>query len=123
MGGESIINETVGLGGFAQAAAFPLQDYQGHGPEEMITNNRKMYNITVAEHPVYRIPALSFRGTPTGIDVFRVLETGVCPILNVGVAGRGGGQIGAGFMTAPPACFEQAAAAYEHRYPAVGSVA
>ncbi|MEA2178711.1 MAG: hypothetical protein QOG77_2008, partial [Solirubrobacteraceae bacterium] len=56
MGGESIINETVGLGGFAQAAAFPLQDYQGGSPEGMIANTERMYEITVAEHPVYRIP-------------------------------------------------------------------
>ena len=51
MGGESIINETVGLGGFAQAAAFPLQDYQGGSPEGMIANTERMYGITVAEHP------------------------------------------------------------------------
>jgi hypothetical protein len=116
MGGESIINETVGLGGFAQAAAFPLQDYQGGSPEGMIENSRRMYEITVAEHPAYRIPALSFRGVPTGIDVLRVVQTGIAPVMDVGVAGRNGGQIGAGLMTAPLACFEAAAAAYGERY-------
>jgi hypothetical protein len=118
MGGESIINETVGLGGFAQAAAFPLQDYQGGSPEGMVENTERMYGITVAEHPVYRIPALSFRGTPTGIDVSRVVETGVLPVMDIGVAGRDGGQIGAGLMTAPMDCFRAAAAAYAERYPA-----
>ena len=118
MGGESIINETVGLGGFAQAAAFPLQDYQGGSPEGMVANTERMYGITVAEHPVYRIPALSFRGTPTGIDVSRVVETGVLPVMDIGVAGRSGGQIGAGLMTAPMDCFQAAAAAYAERYPA-----
>jgi hypothetical protein len=111
MGGESIINETAGLGGFAQAAAFPLQDYQGGSPEEMVANTLSMYEITVAEHPVYRIPALSFRGTPTGIDVRRVVDTGVRPIMDVGVAGRDGGQIGAGLMRAPIECFASAAQA------------
>jgi Protein of unknown function (DUF1116) len=117
MGGESIINETVGLGGFAMAAAFPLQDYQGGSPEGMVENTKRMYSITTAEHPVYRIPSLSFRGTPVGIDVCRVVESGVLPVMDVGVAGRSGGQIGAGLMTAPMACFEAAAAAYAERHP------
>ena len=116
MGGESIINETVGLGGFAQAAAFPLQDYQGGSPEGMVANTERMYGITVGEHPMYRIPALAFRGTPVGIDVLRVVETGVLPVMDIGVAGRDGGQIGAGLMTAPSACFEAAAKAYAERY-------
>jgi hypothetical protein len=116
MGGESIINETVGLGGFAQAAAFPLQDFQGGSPEEMVANTLAMYEITVAEHPVYRIPALSFRGTPTGIDVHKVVATGVRPIMDVGVAGRAGGQIGAGLMRAPIACFAAAAQAFADRH-------
>jgi hypothetical protein len=116
MGGESIINETVGLGGFAQAAAFPLQDYQGGSPEGMIANTERMYGITVGEHPMYRIPALSFRGTPIGIDVLRVVESGVLPVMDTGVAGRDGGQIGAGLMTAPEACFQAAAEAYAKRY-------
>lgn len=117
MGGESVINETVGLGGFAQAAAFPLQSYQGGGPDEMIANTERMYAITVAEHPMYRIPALKFRGCPVGIDVERVAATGVLPLMDIGVAGRMGGQIGAGMMTAPMGCFTQALDAYRERYP------
>jgi Protein of unknown function (DUF1116) len=117
MGGESIINETVGLGGFAMAAAFPLQDYQGGSPEGMIANTERMYSITTAEHPVYKIPALAFRGTPVGIDVCRVVDSGVLPVMDIGVAGRSGGQIGAGLMTAPMDCFQAAAAAYSERYP------
>jgi hypothetical protein len=117
MGGESIINETVGLGGFAMAAAFPLQDYQGGSPQGMIENTERMYGITVAEHPTYRIPALGFRGTPLGIDACLVAETGVQPVLDIGVAGRNGGQIGAGLGKAPLACFEAAAAAHAERYP------
>jgi hypothetical protein len=117
MGGESIINETVGLGGFAMAAAFPLQDYQGGSPQGMIENTERMYGITVAEHPVYKIPALAFRGTPVGIDACLVAESGVQPVMDIGVAGRSGGQIGAGLGKAPLACFEAAAAAYAERYP------
>jgi hypothetical protein len=116
MGGESIINETVGLGGFAQAAAFPLQDYQGGSPAEMVEANLAMYEITVSEHPEFTIPYLRFRGTPVGIDVHRVVATGIEPVMDVGVAGRAGGQIGAGILRAPLACFAAAAEAHAARY-------
>jgi hypothetical protein len=116
MGGESVINETVGLGGFAQAAAFPLQAYQGGSAERMVAANLEMYGITLGEHPEFKIPYLGFRGVPTGIDIHRVVETGIRPAMNIGVAGRGGGQIGAGVLRAPLACFEAAVAAYRRRY-------
>ena len=99
MGGESIITEVCGLGGFAQAAAFTLQNYQG-GPEKMVARTREMYRITAAESDHFKIPFLSFRGTPTGIDVHRVVETGIAPVMDVGIAGRAGGQIGAGSFRA-----------------------
>jgi len=56
MGGESVITETTGLGGFAQAAAFTLQDYQGGTPQRMAELNEAMYSITHGEHPDYKIP-------------------------------------------------------------------
>jgi hypothetical protein len=116
MGGESLINETVGLGGFAQAAAFPLQAYQGGSPEMMIRNNLQMYEITVAEHTDHRIPFFAYRGTPVGIDVFKVLATSIRPCVDAGLAGRDGGQIGAGILRMPMECFADAAQAYEERY-------
>lgn len=119
MGGESPINETVGLGGFAQAAAFPLQAYQGGSPEEMVRMNLEMYEIAVGEHPEYKIPYLRYRGTPTGIDIHRVVETSIRPVMDIGVAGRGGGQIGAGILRAPLECFEKAATVYAARYETV----
>jgi hypothetical protein len=116
MGGESTFNETVGLGGFAQAAAFPLQEYQGGSAQKMVEANLAMYDITVAEHPDLRIPYLGFRGVPVGIDVHRVVETGITPILDIGIAGKAGGQIGAGSFRAPLECFELAVSAYSERY-------
>jgi hypothetical protein len=115
MGGESCIAETVGLGGFAQAAAFPLQEYQGGTSEHMVEMNRAMYRITVGEHPEFKIPYLGFRGTPVGIDVHRVVATGITPVIDAGVAGKAGGQIGAGVLTAPLACFAAAAEALRRR--------
>lgn len=120
MGGESHITETTGLGGFAQAAAFALQRYQGGTAEAMVEMNRAMYRITVGEHPEYRIPFLGFRGSPVGIDVFRVLATGVQPVIDGGLAGRGGGQIGAGILRAPMDCFEAAGRAWTARYGTAG---
>ena len=78
--------------------------------------NRAMYEITVGEHPEFKIPYFGFRGTPVGIDIHRVVETRIAPVMDVGVPGRAGGQIGAGIMRAPLACFEAAVAAYRERY-------
>ncbi len=116
MGGESIIAETIGLGGFAQAAAFPLQQYQGGSAAAMVERNLQLYAIAVGENADYRIPYLGYRGTPTGIDIHRVVETGVLPVMDIGIAGRDGGQIGAGIVRAPIECLEAAVAAYEERY-------
>jgi hypothetical protein len=115
IGGESHITETVGLGGFCQAAAFALQAYQGGSPQAMAAMNEEMYEITVGEHTEFKIPFFGYRGTPVGIDLFRVLETGIAPVIDGGLAGRNGGQIGAGILKAPLECFECAAAAYVER--------
>lgn len=116
MGGESPIIETIGAGAFAQAAAFPLQRYQGGTPQAMVERNLELYNITVGENPDLHIPYLGYRGTPTGIDIFRVLETGILPSMDIGIAGRDGGQIGAGIVRAPRECFEAAARTYLQKY-------
>lgn len=112
MGGESPITETVGLGGFAQAAAFPLQAYQGGDPQAMVDRNLELYDITQGENPDFHIPFLKYRGTPTGIDVFKVKGTGILPVMDIGIAGKGGGQIGAGTVRAPMECFEAAVAKF-----------
>ena len=59
---------------------------------------------------------LNYRGTPTGIDIFKVVETGVLPAMDIGVAGRDGGQIGAGIVRAPMECFTEAVKRYNARY-------
>jgi hypothetical protein len=117
MGGESMTMETIGLGGFAQAAAFALQAYQGGSPEAMARTNEDMYAITLAEHPDFAIPFFAYRGTPVGIDVMKVVSTGILPAIDAGLAGVGGGQIGAGILRAPMECFVQAEEAWRERYP------
>ncbi|MBB3084621.1 DUF1116 domain-containing protein [Geodermatophilus sabuli] len=116
IGGESCVTETIGLGGFAQACAPTLQAYQGGTSEAMRANNEAMYAITVGEHPDFRLPPLDFRGSPIGIDVFAVLGSGVVPVIDGGLAGKDGGQIGAGVLRPDLDCFTDAADAYRRRY-------
>jgi hypothetical protein len=117
IGGESCVTETVGLGGFAQACAPTLQAYQGGTAAAMRAANEAMYEITVGEHRDLRMPPLDFRGTPVGIDLFSVLRTGVTPVIDGGLAGREGGQIGAGVLRPELDCFAAAAEVYRRTYP------
>jgi hypothetical protein len=76
-----------------------------------------MYDITVAEHTDYLVPYFGYRGTPVGVDVFKVVETGILPVIDGGLAGKDGvGQIGSGILKAPPECFAAARDAYVERY-------
>jgi hypothetical protein len=76
-----------------------------------------MYSITTAEHPDFLIPYFGFRGSPVGIDIFKVTGTGTVPVIDGGLAGKDGGQIGAGVLRAPLDCFTAAVAAYQRAYP------
>jgi hypothetical protein len=105
--GDSTITETVGLGGFAMAAAPAIVGFVGGTAAGAVRRTLAMYEITVAEHGFYQIPMLEFRGTPVGIDAARVVRTGVLPQINTGVAGKvpGTGMVGAGLVEAPIECF------------------
>ena len=109
--GDSAIVETVGLGGFAMAAAPAVAGFIGAGAPSSAGNfTRAMGEITVGQNPEWTIAALDFAGVPTGIDVRLVVETGLTPIINTGIAHRepGIGQVGAGIVKAPMACFQRA---------------
>jgi hypothetical protein len=108
--GDSTIAETVGLGGFAMAAAPAIVRFVGGEVADALRLTLGMYEITLAEHRTYQIPILDFRGTPTGIDVTKVARTGIVPAVNTGIAGRvaGTGQVGAGLVTPPIGCFTAA---------------
>lgn len=110
VGGESLITETVGLGGMAAAAAFALQDFSAGTPEAMVELTRSMYRITVAEHPTFHIPYLRYRGVPCGIDVAAVAETGIVPAIHLGATLRNGGHAGAVLFEPPIEPFRAAAA-------------
>jgi hypothetical protein len=108
--GDSTITETVGLGGFAMAAAPAIVRVVGGGAEDALEATRAMYDISWAESRSYQIPALGFRGTPFGIDVREVVHTRVLPFVNTGIAHRepGVGQIGAGVVKPPMEAFVKA---------------
>jgi len=111
--GDSEIMETLGLGACAMASAPALARYVGGSVAQATAFTNEMYRITVAEHPRFRIPALDGRGTPFGIDARKVVEAGVPPVFNTGIAHRaaGVGQIGAGYGRVPLECFHTALAA------------
>jgi hypothetical protein len=116
--GDSTITETAGIGAFAMAAAPAIVTFVSGTPRDAITATLEMYEITIAEHPQFTIPALDFRGTPTGIDIRTVVELGITPRVNTGIAHReaGVGQVGAGLVRPPKEVFEQALVAYAERY-------
>lgn len=116
--GDSVITETAGIGGFAMAAAPAIVKFVGGSPEDAIAFTKRMYEITLAESREYRIPALDFRGTPTGIDVRKVVEKGILPVINTGIAHKdpGIGMVGAGLVKPPENCFRDALAAFAERY-------
>lgn len=111
--GDSAITETMGLGGFAMAASPAITQFVGGTPSDAIAATRSMRRITLGPHPAYPLPPMNFTGSPSGIDVLKVLDTGVLPLINTGIAHKtaGIGQIGAGIVTAPPEVFLSAARA------------
>ena len=116
--GDSAITETAGIGGFAMAAAPAIVTFVGGTPRDALNATLEMYEITRAEHKHFTMPALDFRGTPTGIDIRKVVELGIAPRINTGIAHKnaGVGQVGAGLVRPPMVIFEQALMAYAEKY-------
>ena len=111
--GDSAITETAGVGGFAMAAAPAIVKFVGGTPQDAAANTLAMGHITMVRNDAFTLPTLDFAGTPACIDIRRVVDTGILPVINTGIAHRepGVGQIGAGVTRAPLACFTQAVAA------------
>jgi hypothetical protein len=116
--GDSTITETAGIGGFAMASAPAIVSFVSGTPQDALNTTLEMYEISVAEHAHFTIPPLDFRGTPTGIDIRKVVELGITPRVNTGIAHKepGIGQVGAGLVRPPMSIFEQAIMAYAETY-------
>jgi hypothetical protein len=116
--GDSTITETIGIGGFAMAAAPAIVTFVSGTPKDAVNTTLEMYEINYAEHKYFTIPQLDFRGVPTGIDIRKVIETGITPRINTGIAHKeaGVGQIGAGLVRPPMSIFEEALVAFAEKY-------
>lgn len=116
--GDSTIVETIGLGGFAMAASPAVAGFVGAGgAADAVGYTNTMAEITHSRNPEWTIPALDFAGVPSGIDIRKVVSSGITPTINTGIAHRepGIGQVGAGVVNAPLACFEKACIALSER--------
>jgi hypothetical protein len=116
--GDSAITETAGIGGFAMATAPAIVTFVGGTPKDALNATLEMYEITFAESKFFTMPALDFRGTPTGIDLRKVVELGITPRINTGIAHKnaGVGQVGAGLVRPPLKIFEDALVAFAEKY-------
>jgi len=116
--GDSAITETAGIGGFAMASAPAIVTFVGGTPKDALNATLEMYEITFAESKYFTMPVLDFRGTPTGIDLRKVVELGITPRINTGIAHKnaGVGQVGAGLVRPPLKIFEDALIAYAEKY-------
>ncbi len=116
--GDSTITETAGIGGFTMASAPAIVTFVSGSAQDALNATLEMYEITCREHKYFTIPPLDFRGTPTGIDLRLVVETGISPRVNTGIAHKepGIGQIGAGLVRPPMKIFEQALVYFAQEY-------
>ncbi len=118
--GDSSITETTGLGGFSMAAAPAIAQFVGGSPSDAIKYTKEMWEITLERNRSFTIPVLNFEGSPTGIDLRKVIETGIQPLINTGIAHKepGIGQVGAGIVRAPMKCFKDALRAFVEEFQA-----
>lgn len=114
--GDSCMLEAVGLGGSAAAAAPAVLRSQGLSWMDGIERSRNAEQITLARHESYLIPALDYQGSPLGIDIRKVLRTGLEPVIHGGMISTSGKRLGAGVAHVPMGCFEAAILGYGERY-------
>lgn len=116
--GDSTITESVGIGGFAMASAPAIVNFVSGTPQDAINTTLEMYEITYTEHKFFTIPPLDFRGTPTGMDLRKIVEKGITPRINTGIAHKdaGVGQVGAGLVRPPISLFQEALVAFAEHY-------
>ena len=117
--GDSAITETFGVGGMAMVASPGVTRFIGAGGfEDALSISEEMREICIANNSNYAIPTWDFQGTCLGIDIRKVVETGITPVINTGIAHKkaGIGQIGAGTVRVPLECFTKALEALAKKY-------
>jgi len=108
--GDSAITETMGIGGFAMGGAPAIVKFVGGRVQDALNYSLQMHEICHGENSSFTLPTLDFKPTALGIDIIKVVETGILPIINTGIAHKepGVGQVGAGLVTPPFKCFRAA---------------
>lgn len=116
--GDSTITESAGIGGFAMATAPAIVNFVSGTPKDALNTTMEMYEITFTEHKYFTIPPLDFRGTPTGMDLRKIVEKNITPRINTGIAHKeaGIGQVGAGLVRPPISLFQEALLAFAEHY-------
>jgi len=116
--GDSTITESAGIGGFAMATAPAIVNFVSGTPKDALNTTLEMYEITHTEHKYFTIPPLDFRGTPTGMDLRKIVEKNITPRINTGIAHKeaGIGQVGAGLVRPPISLFQEALVAFAEHY-------
>jgi hypothetical protein len=114
--GDSSITEVIGLGGMIQATAPTVQQYVKGSMADAVRNTAEAREICVGVNHDLQIPNLDFAGAPIGIDIRKVVQTGITPILDTAITNKMGGLIGAGQARAPKACFDKALRAFLTKY-------
>lgn len=116
--GDSAITETVGWGGFVLGGAMGILPLVGGTPEEALNYTREMRTITITTHPTYKMPAFGFEGAPVGIDIRKVIQTNITPIIDTAIAHKDPGypKIGGGLVRAPIECFKKALVCFSQKY-------
>lgn len=116
--GDSAITETVGWGGFVLGGATGILPLVGGTAQEALAFTSEMHSITIADHPVYKMPVFDFQGAPIGIDIRKVVLTSSTPIIDTAIAHKNPGypKIGGGLVRAPIECFQKALSAFGRKY-------
>jgi hypothetical protein len=116
--GDSAITETAGIGAFALAGSPAILALIGGSAEDAIKYTYEMRKITNSLNDTFTLPIINFQGTATGIDIRKVMRTGITPVIDTAIAHRheGGGYIGAGLVRAPLDPFKNALYAYGRKY-------
>ena len=113
--GDSAITETFGVGGMAMIAAPAVTRFVGAGGyEDALRTSNEMMEISIDRNPNFTVPTWNFQGICLGIDARLVVEKGITPVINTGIAHKiaGYGQVGAGTVHPPIEAFEKAIVAY-----------
>jgi hypothetical protein len=116
--GDSAITETVGWGGFTIGGAPGILSFTGGTAAQALAFSRDMRAITVGMSPDYLMPALDFEGTAVGIDIRKVVQTGIQPVIDTAIAHKeaGHGIIGGGIVRPPLECFTKALKRFGEKY-------